>query len=911
MLKVGRKFWSTLLVCATALSMLGLNPPLGRTISLTTYKTHSRLTFAIDGGTDYELKHTGEGFELVLKGVRLVDLGASFGHEDEFAKQFSDIRDDRLTTLRLSEGEAGVTVAGKWKFPSGDSAPAVPKMEYFEFREKAPAKLNLDFWLARGETVAEVRAKQIQAKKLAAIKKAEKKQALRAKREVATVTRRKLAGDVTEFCKYPLSDENDVFLPFRPVHKEVEFGQWFSLLTPDDDYPYLEPKGEEKDAQYVRLALKLYRQGQPALAIRTIDFLDSEYSKSPYKTEMRFLRANALIKLGYQAQAIEIFKVLTLEAKGSPSALHAGIYIAGNSFGKKSYLESLEQFLWLTHHYPNHRLNWVFHLGAAESMYKLRQTDRAAKEYQWIAENGPTADARAEAGLRSGDIYLERRNYEQALAAYFQALKVFGKEAEKRVAVYLNRAEALYWLRQYDRAEKAYVWILEKYAQEPDVWRASYRLAEIQGRKNGDKNREIYRSLLLSTINRYPFTPGATLARLRMLPCGDHAGFDAISMKQFFETETQKFDAHEEVVSARYKDLVTLTQYRALIGLGQYADAMDSAIDGLRSNISQQGKEMIRASLRLLFRTYALKLLADGKAYDALAAYQKYEWALPIEGDPVSSDYLLKLSEAATQLSMGDVSKKLLDTYRRSIGQEMDSEGRKVATSERLDVDDRIRTSDEAVTEAKALWIKDGAAAETRIRSLVEKISEESALYYQRELLLATLDELNGALESSIQHATKAELLVPQTFRQSKSRIRNRIAKNLEKAGKPDLAIGFYKTIEEAPAVDGEGSFVSFLDDLRYGSAPTTRESKLAIAEILEKQSKWGEAADLYGELATAQNEDHRVAYSMARALLKTGDTAKMEKALATFERLSGEKTQDFWTDMARRTLEAERMKSQ
>src|SRR5581483_9784991 len=110
--------------------------------------------------------------------------------------------------------------------------------------------------------------------------------------------------------------------------------------------------------------------------------------------------------------------------------------------------------------------------------------DRAAKEYEWVAEKAPDAKFRAEGALRQGDLFMSRFQYDQALASYFHGLHYFGKEAKDFASIHINRAEALYWLEQWDRAEEAFKAFLEGFPAHPEGWRAAFRIAEIHARRD-------------------------------------------------------------------------------------------------------------------------------------------------------------------------------------------------------------------------------------------------------------------------------------------------------------------------------------------------------------------------------------------------------------------------------------------
>ena len=368
----------------------------------------------------------------------------------------------------------------------------------------------------------------------------------------------------TQYCGRALSEENDVFLDFNPVHQKVEFSRWFPTTTPDQNYHYFKPekrdrrseaenelkneaKNEEKEDQYVRLAISLAEQGKPALVIRALDFMNDEFPHSKYRTEAKFLKANSLIKLGFTPEGERLLQDLSTETNERDISFQAALYLAYKNLERNSALSSLDQFLWLIHYFPHSKMAWVFHLGAAECLYSLRQAERALKEYQWVIENAPTSGDKSEAVYRMGDLFLLRHQYEQALASYSQALSYFKSESKRYPTFHLNRAESFYHLGHFEEAKAVFEAFLDDFPNDPKGWRASFRLGEIAARTmQTDGDLEKSRRWYYETINRYPTSPGVVLSRVRLAPCGDHGGLNFETQDQFFQNEARKFDGEGE-----------------------------------------------------------------------------------------------------------------------------------------------------------------------------------------------------------------------------------------------------------------------------------------------------------------------------------------------------------------------------
>jgi len=883
-------------------------------ISIITFKTHSRLQFRLDEGVMAVWKENPAGFELFFKGVGFADFGAPAGVEREWMRRYDDIKDSRLESLKFSEVAGGIVVYGKWRFPGGDDAPADPRMDKFDYHEKNPPRYVVDFWLKPGPTVAEIRAAKKKAEILARKRMVEEAAKKRKGRRIASVMAKARADDITRFCREPLSEKNDVILPFLPLHLPVEFKKWFPFTTADTEYIYLEPKSTAKDAQYARLALSLYRQGKPALVIRTLDFLDDEFPNSPHVREMRFLRANAMIKMGFHEPAMRILKDIAASEKEAGVALHATMYLAARAAAAGSYLQSLESFLWLINNYPSHRLAWAFHLGAAEALYSVKQTDRAAKEYQWVIMNAPDRKIRADAASRLGDLYLSRLQYERAIGSYAQAMSYFKDDIKRFPAFFINRAEVIYWLGDYDRASDAFRAFLNDYPSNPAGWRATLRLGEIHARRSGEASQAEARKWYYETANRFPFSRGTTLARMRLIPCGDHGGFDLDGVEKFFENEAAKFEDGDEVVTRHYNDLRALTRVRALVTMSGEEKAVSIAVGEMQRLGRTEVRGLVTEVFGLLFRKTVLGILERGKKFEALVFYAdkapllEKKNGIPYSGE---ADYLLKLSQAASDLGLGAKAKELAVLYEKTRAYE--NQNRSVASgpADAEEQKESIAEVEKSFTQAMALWISEGSAAETKIREMLAPVRDEYEFSYEKEIILGLLDEKAGKPASALSHALKAELLAPPHARHplcdDAMRISFWIGSLQARAGSTRMAVELFNALSaKLLAKDGntgKQKCVAKAAALGLPAVPSAEYLVMTEGELLARQGKWGESAATYGRAVTNGLGGNHALYRYADALEKTGGTGEAQKAGKAMRSLASSKTDDFWRKLAREAL--------
>lgn len=906
-------------------------------VQVQTFRTHSRFAVAIDEGIAVDWRKDGAGFRLLLKGASLADLGAPLGEEKEWAKAFVALKDPRVAGLDISEVSDGVQIVGRWRYPTGGEAPADPQMETFDYRNKAPAQFIVDVWHHAGPTVAQVNAQKKAAQAAAQVKHAQAEKAARVQRKLASIAAQKEADDVGRFCRDPLSEKNDVILQMRPLREPLDFSRWVKITSPDANYEYYQPEGKDSEAQYVRLALELYRQGKFALVNRTLDFFHAEHPKTSYDAEMRFLRANSLIKLGFEKEGQDMLAAIVAEQREAPVALHAALYQAVTRSNAGQHLAALESFMWLAKNYPDHRLNWLFHFAAAEAYALIREAGRAAKEYQWVVEYAPEPMIRADAATRIGDLYLDRLQYEQALAAYSSASTYFKSEAPRFPNYLLNRAETLYHLGQFDRAKGEYQEFLKQYAAYPSAWRATYRLGEIAARKGDPQARAHY----YATVNHYPFSPGATLARLRLIPCGDQAGMTLVSGQKFLDEDAARFNSRD-ILLERYPDYRALATIRALWSwtagsrakgaAGAAARAKDdlpieAIVRELMGGKSPEMREILAPMLATLFRQRVERLLAAGKKAEAVAFYQKRAaYVLGESGGlrPGESEYLLRLSQAASSLGLGQMAEQIARSYQKA------SAGRAPAATPGSAPERALRLSEQQFTQAKALWIAEASAPKPetaeKIRTLLGTVSDESPFSYEKEIILGRLAERTDQPEAALKHAVRAQLLRPQDSAGGAAdlgRLACWVATLQVRAGDPKEALPVFRGVENQirgrqPAAETPvppRAVASELDTLGIPVVPELATLILTQAGILEKLGRWGEAASTYGRAIEAGLGGNQATFGQARAQLRTGAATARTQGLATLEKLVANtdsapgSANDPWVRLAKEALATEKAK--
>jgi len=801
---------------------------------------------------------------------------------------------------------------GEWAYPQGAMAPAAPAMDTFPYRDSKNGRFVLDFWVKNGPTKLEANSKKITQSRDQARRDAEKLTSER--RAIQERDAKEIANlaDIGRFCQEPFQNGKDLFLSFYPLHERLNLSKFLPTQAPDENYPYLRPEAKNEDADYARLAYQLYDKKKFALVLKTLDFHRDAVRKSEFARDLRFLRANAIWQLNQKPEAEREFAAIRDEQVGHPSSLFSAIYLANQAREKEDFLPAYEGYLWIGQKYPEHEKAWVFRLIAAEMLYEMRQMDRAEAEYDWLIKNSPTREGRALAATRIGNVFLYRRQYAEAIAAYFRAQKDYPEESKKSAFLTMNRADALYWMGGTVQSETTFLDILKKFPENSGGWRALVRLGELTGRKAVAKHGAESRSFFLEAINRYPFSPGTVLARMRLIPCGDHAGFTAETAKLFFEGDARSYTGAGEVRVDDYPAIRAIYRVKSLILFKSYQAALDAVFEE-KEQLPRQSPVLANLEdiQRRLFRKNIVELLDANKTFEAAKFYDDRIDRMPMSppesdgSEAINPEYLLRLSRGVSAMGLGTLAQKIYDKYAElQTGYEVTrfSETRQ---EKRLGLDAR-KQSERAFTLAKALATEDRKKNAAEIRKQLAQVSGDSPYSFQRFVLESVIDADSGKTQSALAAAEKARLLlggIKGDYTVEAAGLDQWIADLQLKTGAKYAAIEIYAKIAERYPEAGSDPGREPSSYLSGWLPPLQSKDQLMQnqADIYASLGKWVDAANVYERAISSGVKSNRVRYEFARALMKSNP--KDSKAIEVLNQLAESKETDFWTELARKSI--------
>ena len=864
-------------------------------IELFSEKSYSRIALKLDTLADHTLEVDSKGFKLTFKQVGLIDLGVPFGGEGMLAEHLKAIHDDRIDTVRVEETREALVVIGTWNYPKGDRAPYKPKTEYFEFWDKSPRRFVLDFWHPKGITVGEIHRREKVKEDQEKRKALAEKMAVRKAAQLKKLKKFETANELTPFCDRPFDPKLDVEVGIRPAHDKFEVGKYLPINRPDGDYPYLVPKGSDSQAKHFRLALKLYHQGKFGLAIKAVEQLLSEFPKTKYLEDSYFLKGNALARLGLYSDADQILARLVSDFPESPTALYSAMYLGARRLVDGEYLKAVDMFLWLKTHYPEHRLTWAFHFASAEALFQLKQTDRAEKEYEWIVQRAEDQAIQAQAALSMGDLYMDRKEYDQAIAAYFRARKYYPEESEHSPYLRINRAEALYQLGELEKAQGEFKGFDQKFPGNPMGWRAILRLAEISGRSSTLKSgSEEFRTDLEMVINRYPTSEGANVSRLHLMDCGNHGGFDWKSAERFFDSVRESITKSVDVDSKDLETLLSITEIRTALSMKNTETALKKSADLLDRETREELQPEIRLAFLKSLRLEIIRYLDGNDLVAAASLFDKYEPMLSkLHSGDFVDDYLMRLARSSTSSDYIALSQRIIN-YVKS--QNMDADKRMPASG---DQEKRLSHSEEVLVEAVNLWRSRGIELSDEISDLLENVSDESAYSIYRELLRSRIAYEKKDYEGSMQWAEKALLLTDRFAMDLRSRIEYWKAELSRKLKRPKDAEELITSVSNSIGVPIESELVS-LEIIGIPKIPNDLALSLEHGELLEAQGRWSDAAGVYQSAIDRGLSENKIRYALARALLKSDGQQSHQRGVSVLRSMAEDsQSSDFWKEMA------------
>ncbi len=545
-----------------SLFMLGVSTAHSET-TFTNFQTHSHLVIPVDPKVTYtveKIEQNGILQAVILKLENVTTGVVPF-------KNIQESKDDRTEKILMTRtpGQDGENVTLEIRFTEKAKKQGI---EFFDYLSKTPLQLQFDYWLSTEKPemnkVAEtpIPTENHTDSKTKATKPTVNPKLfsqLNKKKSIKSATVHTNTNPVG--CTHGLDRNKDAMIPFKLWEIPYAYKNFFKLDSPDMRYQYpIEKKlknenfgARNKEISHYRLAIKLYRDSQFALALRTIKFFETSFPKSPLKPEIEFLTANTFLKLSkllkserYKEKAFELFRKITIESAESDRTQLAITYFVQEYMDTGKYLKALEFANLGLNFKANNKNNplekEVFRLAVAESLFELGEYEKAEKEFQSVIDaNTPISP---EAAFRVGSVFAARGFMERAAIAYESAIRRFPKNTSDFPQNWFNLSETYFKLDRLKDAQKFYSDYLEKFSTTKYISYVRYRLAEIEDlistrSQTTAQNAIRIKNMYEDVVNKHPFSSASHMAQLRLSQCQFD---DQASKKEFYDAY---FNAHQ------------------------------------------------------------------------------------------------------------------------------------------------------------------------------------------------------------------------------------------------------------------------------------------------------------------------------------------------------------------------------
>lgn len=425
---------------------------------------------------------------------------------------------------------------------------ASSQVQTFDYLTDQPSRLLVDFFVAE-ERKAKVQEEPEQApvakpsvaeKKTAQILKPSRKPA---SKELLRVDPANLTGAEApldpsskgvfdgadpEFARFDINDyeidpkallasQENIYLRFPMLQTEDDS---LELLLKNRPLYEISPKDGDENKK-ARLLLTLFNNKRYAIFLRTIDFFRQAYPKSEYDEILRYLEADVYYDLWLRDKSLADFQTamtkynaLLLDYPQSPLAERTQLLVSYSFKERGDVLNALAQLERYKRQYPKSGQRFQVNLAIADCFKKLNKTEDAERILREIESDPTSGEFGLAASYRRGDIYIETRDYEKALATYAETLKKNPESAKKFPSASFNTAEALFWQGNYKDSLNKYKEFLVRFPTSTHGGFAMTRIGEILEVLGASPSK--VSGAYLESIFRYRGTPGAGIANIRL-----------------------------------------------------------------------------------------------------------------------------------------------------------------------------------------------------------------------------------------------------------------------------------------------------------------------------------------------------------------------------------------------------------
>lgn len=597
---------------------------------------------------------------------------------------------------------------------------AQKNVESFDYITEDPSRLIVDFYQAKASAPPSVQAKETQAPAApASTAKAKEKKALRAPAgsellqlppkieqnvhapestapETAKVVPLLDSGDPNyerfRIKDYEIKEDSiiasreNIYVRF-PVLR-MNASQLAQILSLSPQYEIKERSDQENKT--ARLLLTLFKNERMGAFLSSFQYFNKKFSNSEYSELIRYLKADLHYKewkkngdLAEYQQAINEYMFLVEKYPDSPLRTRTLLLLGYTFLEQKDTLGTirmLQKYLDTTN--PPAETAERVRIAMADAYLTANRFTEAQELYQQV-QKSPLPDLALEAQFRTGDIYSLKKDTEGVVNYFSNLVKKYPKGAIEFPNAHFNLAESQFWLGQYREALDNHIAFIKAFPRHDFGGYAMTRIGEILEILGADQSRVM--GAFLESYFRYQRTPGADIARIRMLS----RRMKGMKEKELRYTEKELEEIQKSSPLPRILEFTTLMRADGYALRGDFQKALQDLISYYQNNPTSPALTFIYNRILKNISRFMKEEITKGNFLNALRIHEYFreKWLHKANRLDIEFSRGLSFEKAGVFKEADTIYRNVLNQIYSLKGTE---EGRVVNTNQELPPEDAI-----------------------------------------------------------------------------------------------------------------------------------------------------------------------------------------------------------------------------
>jgi tetratricopeptide (TPR) repeat protein len=502
-----------------------------------------------------------------------------------------------------------------------------------------------------------------------------------------------------------------------------------------------EIRKENAEAQFL---LQLFESRRLGAFEKTYSFFVKQYPNSQYDEIIRNLRVELQIEELMKSKSLGEYDGLKSEIKyllqkypDSPLVPRHKLVLGYAALLMDDSAAALQEFQNFQKEHSNHSDFELVTLAIAESYIGLNKSDDAIAIYKELEKSAKDKNIAVEAAYRTGDVYLKDKNFKMAEAEYKRVLEKYPLHAKTFPNGYYNMAESQFMQSKHKDSLNSFVTFIKNYPIHAHGGYALTRIGELLQILGADQSQ--YMGAFIESYYRFPNSPGAGIAKIRML---SHQ-FKTMKEKEKEIALSEIAEIAKNSSLPRMDEFVTLMVAEGLSRRGEYVSALDKLLKYYQAQPMSANFPVIEARILRNISDIMKSQIESGDFFSALQTHGRYAKTWLRKSDRIDTQYFqARAYELAGNYADAEAIYNELIT--RIESPEWKKEERKRNVYEHIPSIDELRLRlAKTYTELRKY-----AEANKQIMAIKDKLSDASLI--EKAIIRGEIAEKSGDLKTAI-----------------------------------------------------------------------------------------------------------------------------------------------------------------